>query len=70
MMPCPERVWLVIDTIDAGVWCCQRRLHRGHFTWPTSTERSVSLSVSQWHWLITGVDWQRLDAPAPAHWRV
>ena len=52
-----------------GVWCCQRRLHRGHFTWPTSTERSVSLSVSQWHWLITGVDWQRLDAPALAHWR-
>lgn len=113
MMPRPERVWLVIDTIDmragidglslriqhtlgrspcdgsayafrnrrgnrikllvwdgTGVWCCQRRLHRGHFTWPTSTERSVSLSVSQWHWLITGVDWQRLDAPAPAHWRV
>ena len=46
MMPCPERVWLVIDTIDAGVWCCQRRLHRGHFTWTSSTERSVSLTGS------------------------
>lgn len=53
-----------------GVWCCQRRLHRGHFTWPTSQDLTVSLSISQWRWLITGVDWQRLDAPAPAHWRV
>jgi transposase len=29
-----------------------------------------TLSAAQWQWLITGVDWQRLDAPAPAHWCV
>lgn len=52
-----------------GVWLCQRRLHRGHFTWPDARETVHTLSRAQWQWLITGVDWQRLDAPAPAHWR-
>jgi len=54
----------------AGVWLCHRRLHRGHFIWPTSTETVCTLSLKQWQWLITGVDWQRLDAAPPAHWRV
>ena len=26
-----------------GVWLCQRRLHRGHFTWPTSDAATVAL---------------------------
>jgi len=53
-----------------GVWLCHRRLHRGHFIWPTADTNSVTLSARQWNWLVTGVDWQRLDAPAPVHWRV
>ena len=53
-----------------GVWLCQRRLHRGHFTWPSADTRVCTLTAAQWQWLITGVDWQRLSAPAPAHWQV
>jgi transposase len=29
-----------------------------------------TLTAAQWQWLITGVDWQRLEAPPPAHWQV
>jgi transposase len=53
-----------------GVWLCQRRLHKGHFIWPTSEATVCRLSATQWQWLVSGVDWQRLDAAAPAHWRV
>lgn len=53
-----------------GVWLCQRRLHRGRLVWPTADTPLCSLTHAQWHWLITGVDWQRLDAPPPAHWQV
>lgn len=53
-----------------GVWLCHRRLHRGHFVWPTAETSTVGLTARQWEWLVTGVDWQRLDAPAPVHWRV
>ena len=53
-----------------GVWLCQRRLHRGHFTWPSAQTPICSLDQAQWKWLITGVDWQRLEAPPPAHWQV
>ena len=53
-----------------GVWCCLRRLHRGSFVWPTVDDRCWMLTEVQWNWLIKGVDWQRLDAQAPAHWQV
>ncbi len=53
-----------------GVWLCQRRLHRGHFIWPSADTPVCALTAAQWQWLITGVDWRRLEAPAPAHWRV
>jgi transposase len=53
-----------------GVWLCQRRLHGGHFTWPRVDSAVCTLSAEQWRWLITGVDWRRLEAAAPAHWRV
>lgn len=52
-----------------GVWLCQRRLHRGHFTWPDIQSTTCTLSTPQWQWLITGVDWQRLDASPPVQWR-
>jgi transposase len=53
-----------------GVWLCHRRLHQGQFIWPRAETTTVMLSERQWNWLITGVDWQRLEAPAPVHWRV
>lgn len=53
-----------------GVWLCQRRLHRGRFTWPQAGESLFSLSAEQWQWLMAGVDWQRCQTPAPSHWRV
>lgn len=53
-----------------GVWLCQRRLHRGHFVWPCADTPVKSLTAAQWQWLVTGVDWQRLEAAPAAHWRV
>jgi len=54
----------------AGVWLCQRRLHRGHFIWPQGAESVCTLTAEQWQWLTRGVDWQRLSMPPPSHWRV
>lgn len=53
-----------------GVWLCHRRLHRGRFAWPDCNTPTATLTAQQWNWLITGIEWQRLDAPAPVHWRV
>lgn len=53
-----------------GVWLAQRRLHCGMFVWPTVGTTQVTLSESQWQWLVAGVDWQRLSAQAPINWRV
>jgi len=53
-----------------GVWLCQRRLHQGHFVWPQPGTAICSLTARQWHWLITGIEWQRLEAQAPAHLQV
>ena len=53
-----------------GVWLCQRRLHRGSFTWPKASETVFALSQAQWQWLIAGVDWQRLSASSSADWHV
>jgi transposase len=53
-----------------GVWLSQRRLHRGRFTWPRPDETVCVLDEAQWRWLITGVDWRRLNAAPNTHWRV
>lgn len=53
-----------------GVWLCQRRLHRGHFTWPTSEDSTFALTSAQWDWLTAGIDWQRLSAAPPSQWQV
>lgn len=53
-----------------GVWLCQRRLHQGKFTWPSSNDALWQISAEQWQWLITGVDWQRLSARPDALWLV
>ncbi len=53
-----------------GVWLCQRRLHRGHFIWPTSNATTFALTPAQWGWLTAGIDWQRLSATSRSHWQV
>jgi transposase len=53
-----------------GVWLSQRRLHRGSVVWPQGQEAVCTLSLAQWQWLISGVDWHRLAAPPNPHWRV
>jgi transposase len=53
-----------------GVWLAQRRLHRGHFTWPQCSDTLCTLDPTQWQWLTTGVDWTRLTAPPQAHWQI
>lgn len=53
-----------------GVWLCQRRLHRGRFSWPRADTEVFVLSPAQWQWLVAGVQWQRLETAASAHWRV
>jgi len=53
-----------------GVWLCQRRLHRGSFVWPKVNDKVFELSQAQWHWLIAGVDWQRLSATPSADWQL
>ena len=53
-----------------GVWMCLRRLHRGQFVWPAAHDTSWQLTDEQWQWLVAGVDWQRLAAPAPAQWHL
>ena len=51
-----------------GVWLCQRRLHKGQFHWPKAGDSVCRLSAQTWQWLITGIEWQRLEAVQPAHW--
>jgi transposase len=50
-----------------GVWLCHRRLHKGRFRWPSPEETLFRMSAEQWHWLTTGVDWQRLCAQPSAY---
>lgn len=51
-----------------GVWLCQRRLHRGRFTWADSHRATFSLSAIEWEWLIRGVDWRRVTAVPTPDW--
>lgn len=50
---------LVHDGI--GVWLCARRLHQGHFVWPTpGGTPQISLSRAQFDALVLGLPWQRI----------
>lgn len=53
-----------------GVWLCQRRLHRGRFSWPAPGEASFLLTPAQWQWLVAGIDWQRLSVQPKVDWQV
>lgn len=64
-----------------GAWLAHRRLHRGHFTWPTTTTTTttnnnnnntsapttIELSEPALQWLLMGVDWTRLSASPLDH---
>ena len=52
-----------------GVWLCQRRLHQGHFIWPKADEPRFCMTQTQWDWLVTGVDWRRLQALPRGDWQ-
>ncbi|MBV4481173.1 transposase [Pseudomonas sp. SWRI124] len=45
-------------------------MHEGAFVWPAPGETVFTLTQAQWQWLITGVDWQRLEARPMNHWTV
>ena len=53
---------LVHDGI--GIWLAARRLHQGHFVWPTAnatgTAMQASLSRAQLDALVLGLPWQRI----------
>jgi transposase len=53
-----------------GVWLCVRRLHQGSFVWPRVGDSTFELSVTEWQWLVQGVDWQRLSTQLPDGWRL
>ena len=64
-----NRVKLVVWD-GTGVWLCVRRLHQGRFSWLKPGSTTCTLSATEWQWLTKGVDWRRLNAKAPAKWRV
>ena len=50
---------LVHDGI--GIWLAARRLHQGHFIWPsTNAQAQASLSRAQLDALVLGLPWQRI----------
>jgi transposase len=52
----------VVCADATGVWLCTRRLHDGSFVWPRAGAALFSVSETQFEWLLTGVEWQRLSA--------
>ena len=50
---------LVHDGI--GIWLAARRLHQGHFVWPSvNAGTQASLSLAQLDALVLGLPWQRI----------
>lgn len=50
---------LVIDGL--GIWLAARRLHRGHFVWPTlEASGQLRLSREQFEALVLGLPWARI----------
>ncbi|MBK9187091.1 MAG: IS66 family insertion sequence element accessory protein TnpB [Moraxellaceae bacterium] len=53
-----------------GVWLCLRRLHQGHFVGTSHQTPPPVGSAKPNGWLISGVDWSRLNRPLPAQYHV
>lgn len=43
-----------------GLWLVCRRLNRGRFIWPVSTDQTLSVTRAQFDALVVGLPWQRL----------
>jgi len=39
-----------------GMWVCAKRLERGTFRWPMAAEPAVTMTASQLHLLLNGID--------------
>jgi len=48
-----------------GMWLCTRRLQSGSLRGRARTRAPWSSSREQFDWLVAGLPWQRLGAPAP-----
>ena len=47
--------------IGIGIWLAARRLHQGHFVWPSvNSAKQASLSCAQLDALVLGLPWQRI----------
>jgi transposase len=49
---------LVIDGI--GIWLAARRLHQGHFVWPSGNSANCRLERAQLDALVLGLPWARI----------
>ncbi|CAN5360789.1 hypothetical protein BH10PSE16_BH10PSE16_26400 [soil metagenome] len=56
-----EAAWPIPFTKHMAIWLAARRLHQGHFVWPTpgAAER-LSLSRAQLDALVLGLPWPRI----------
>lgn len=52
-----------------GVWLGIRRLHRGRFVWPNSSDQSWMLTAEQFSWLLKGINWQKVEGENLFSWR-
>ena len=52
-----------------GVWLALRRLHQGTFHWPAAGDALHLVDRQEWLALADGIQWQRLRAKLPKHWR-
>lgn len=50
-----------------GFWLVYRRLERGTFPWPQSSEATMSLSARQLRWLLDGLSVTQYQAHLPVH---
>lgn len=41
---------------DSGFWCCTKRLERGTYSWPESSEKSFEMSRDELAVLLAGID--------------
>ncbi len=48
-----------------GFWLCQKRLEQDRFIWPKADTTVITLSLSQLHWLLDGVDIHALTGHQP-----
>lgn len=50
-----------------GFWLFYRRLERGTFQWPQSSEATMALSTRQLRWLLDGLSLSQRQAHLPVH---